>query len=264
MEAGFTRYLVLLELFPVVLAMELWGETCWELKLRLNCDNMGVVQVINCMSAPSPPIRLLRRLVLRCLRLNIFIYAVHIPGVDNVLADALSFSVGQVQRAGPGRREGRPAMPCLDLGAGFGVTGWIWQSVSEATWAYYNNVWKEWSLLVREAGIGNDRAEVRLLVLYFVSPNMESGGSVSAIEQKMAGLSFLFKLLGGEDATKDFWVKQALKGFKKGHKKLDSTLSVTFANLRTICGGLWEVCTSSLRYFCLRQCSHWHFMGRSG
>lgn len=71
-RAGFLGNLVLLELFPVVLALELWGEACRNLKLRINCDNMGVVQVVNRMSASSHPvIRLLRQLVFRCLSLNI-------------------------------------------------------------------------------------------------------------------------------------------------------------------------------------------------
>lgn len=63
---------MLLELFPVVLAMELWGESSRNMKIRLDCYNMGVVQVINQISASSQPvIRLLRHLVLRCLQLNI-------------------------------------------------------------------------------------------------------------------------------------------------------------------------------------------------
>lgn len=61
--------------------------------------------------------------------------------------------------------------------------------MSVATRAHYTKVWKEWLLMVQEARIGKDRAEVRLWVLYFVSRNMERGGLVSAIERKMAGLS---------------------------------------------------------------------------
>ena len=67
--AGFEKNLVLLELFPVVVAIELWGAECRDLKIRLNCDNMGVVQVINRISGSSVPVvRLLRHLVLRCLQ----------------------------------------------------------------------------------------------------------------------------------------------------------------------------------------------------
>lgn len=122
-EAGFTRNLVLLELFPVVLAVELWGERWRNLKIRLNCDNMGVVQVINRLSASSPPvIRLLRHLVLRCLQINVFLYAVHIPGVDNTLADSLSrFQWDRFRELAPAAET--EGIPC---------PGWLWETVLES------------------------------------------------------------------------------------------------------------------------------------
>lgn len=71
--------------------MELWGELFRNKKVRFHCDDMGVVVAINNISASSlPVVRLLRYLVLSCLRMNIFLYAVHIPGSSNKLADALS------------------------------------------------------------------------------------------------------------------------------------------------------------------------------
>lgn len=76
--------MVLLELFPVVLALEIWGESFQNSKIRLNCDNMGVVQVVNHISESSLPIiRMLWYMMLRCLQLNIYLYAVHLPGVEN-------------------------------------------------------------------------------------------------------------------------------------------------------------------------------------
>lgn len=90
-EAGFTQNLVLLELFLVVLAIELWGESFRDLKVCFHGDNLGVVKVINKVSASSLlVVRLIKHLVLRCLQLNIFIYAVHLPGVENVIAEARS------------------------------------------------------------------------------------------------------------------------------------------------------------------------------
>lgn len=90
-EAGFLKNLVLLELFPVVVALLLWGDLFSNKKVRLHCDNWGVVQVINSLSGSSPPVvRLFQYLVLCCLQQNVFLYAVHIPGVENTVADALS------------------------------------------------------------------------------------------------------------------------------------------------------------------------------
>lgn len=62
-----------------MLAMEILGLFFRNLKVRLNCDNMGVVQIINRISLSSQyVVQLLRHLVLRCLQLNIFLYAVHL------------------------------------------------------------------------------------------------------------------------------------------------------------------------------------------
>lgn len=55
-QAGIIRNLVLLELFPVVFAMELWGAKYKDLKIGLTCDNIGVVQVINQITGSSGPV----------------------------------------------------------------------------------------------------------------------------------------------------------------------------------------------------------------
>lgn len=92
------------------------------MKSGLNCANRGVVQVINRMSASSPPVlRLLRRLVLRCLGLHIFLYAGHIPGVYNTLADARSrFQWDIFRELTPGTEQ-----------EGVSCTDWIWELALE-------------------------------------------------------------------------------------------------------------------------------------
>ncbi|KAM3924714.1 uncharacterized protein RB166_008052 [Leptodactylus fuscus] len=90
-ERGWCKNLALLELFPIVVALSIWGEGFRNKKVKLFCDNMGVVQAINGLSASSPPVVcLLQHLVLLCLSLNAWVVAEHVPGVDNCIADALS------------------------------------------------------------------------------------------------------------------------------------------------------------------------------
>lgn len=87
------RNMTLLELFPIVVAVELWGEDLRNRRVVFWTDNMSVVHVINRLSARSPPvISLLRFLVLRCLQLNVWFRAKHVPGVANSIADSLSRS----------------------------------------------------------------------------------------------------------------------------------------------------------------------------
>lgn len=74
-EAGLLGNLVLLE--PIVLAVDVWQKEFMNKSMRFHCDNLGVVQGINKVSASSPPVvRFLRRLVLQCLCLNCFVCVV--------------------------------------------------------------------------------------------------------------------------------------------------------------------------------------------
>lgn len=72
-----------------------------------------MVQVVNRLTAASVPVvRLLRHLVLRCLQVNAFIYAVHLPGIDNTLADALSrFQWGRFRKLAPEAEQHGVACP---------------------------------------------------------------------------------------------------------------------------------------------------------
>ncbi|KAM3936164.1 uncharacterized protein RB166_003282 [Leptodactylus fuscus] len=90
-SSGLVKNLALLELFPILVSVIVWGEFFWNNRVRFHCDNLGVVQALNRLSASSPPVvRVLQRLVLECLRLNACVVAVHVPGVQNDVADALS------------------------------------------------------------------------------------------------------------------------------------------------------------------------------
>lgn len=90
-KEGLCRNLTLLELFPIIVAVELWGSILQNRRVCFFSDNMGVVHCISRQSSSSPPVlALLRHLVLRCLQHNIWFRARHVPGVSNSTADALS------------------------------------------------------------------------------------------------------------------------------------------------------------------------------
>ena len=79
------------ELFPIFLALELWGKHLTNHKILFMSDNQAVVQVINKQSCYEPILmKLVRRLVLAALTNNIYFRSAHIPGKENVLADKLS------------------------------------------------------------------------------------------------------------------------------------------------------------------------------
>ena len=80
-----------LELFPITLAMLVWGDKLANSKLILHCDNLGVVGIINKQSSRCPHIMsLLRKLVLTCLKHNIMVRSCYINTKANIVSDALS------------------------------------------------------------------------------------------------------------------------------------------------------------------------------
>lgn len=96
---GFIKNLTLLELFPIVVALELWAPCMKDRRICFWSDNESVVMAVNRLSSSSLLVlALLRRLVLLYLKFNIFFRARHIPGVDNIIADALSRLQWQVFR----------------------------------------------------------------------------------------------------------------------------------------------------------------------
>ena len=83
--------ITLKELYPIVIAIELWGECLTNKRLHIRTDNQALVSVICKQTSREPLIMILvRRLVLHCLRCNLIITASHISGKSNAIADALS------------------------------------------------------------------------------------------------------------------------------------------------------------------------------
>ena len=80
-----------MEFFPIVVAVVLWGEWLKGKRIVLRSDNTSVVAILNKQTSKCPKImKLLRFFVLQCLKLNLGFCAKHIPGKENVIADALS------------------------------------------------------------------------------------------------------------------------------------------------------------------------------
>lgn len=90
--AVWTRYnIVILELYPIVAALQVWGSTLKRKCIMFHTDNEALVYIINKQTSKDPlTMTLVRQLVLASLQNIIHFKAVHIPGKLNVLSDALS------------------------------------------------------------------------------------------------------------------------------------------------------------------------------
>ena len=85
------RNIALLEFYPIVLSLYLWGKDMTNQRILFFTDDEALVHVINKQSCKDKDLMVfVRKLVLVCLCNNIVFKATHIPGLCNTLADALS------------------------------------------------------------------------------------------------------------------------------------------------------------------------------
>ncbi|XP_023930587.1 uncharacterized protein LOC112041495 [Lingula anatina] len=80
-----------LEFYPILAAFLVWSKKFTNKKVTIHSDNEALVYILNKCSTTDPLLlTLLRKLILTSMRHNIAFRSVHIPGVKNTSADALS------------------------------------------------------------------------------------------------------------------------------------------------------------------------------
>lgn len=90
-EQWLSQNITVKELFPIVWAIEVWGNQMANRSICFNCDNEALVHVLNKQSSTEKNVMfLIRRLVLLSLQYNVLFSAIHLPGKLNILSDALS------------------------------------------------------------------------------------------------------------------------------------------------------------------------------
>ena len=79
------------ELFPVVVASHVWGPQWHRCHVLFRSDNEAVVHILTSRTSKVPCImQLLRHLLSAAARHNFTFTAIHLPGIHNSIADALS------------------------------------------------------------------------------------------------------------------------------------------------------------------------------
>lgn len=80
-----------LELYPIVLAVHIWGHLWENHSIIFHTDNEGLVSILNSKTSRDTDIMcLVRALVLECMKHNILFRSMFVRGSDNTLADCLS------------------------------------------------------------------------------------------------------------------------------------------------------------------------------
>ncbi len=95
-QSRLTTSIQIMEMFPIAVAMTIWGHFFQNKKVIFHCDNMSVVEALNKKSSKCGIIMsILRFITLKSLEYNMLFKATHVMGVSNVYCDQLSR--GQVQ-----------------------------------------------------------------------------------------------------------------------------------------------------------------------
>jgi len=119
--------IAVLELYPITLAVIMYGPAMANHAITFMTDNEAVVAVINKVTTKHKQLMsLVRSLVSACLRYNILFRARHVPGIENVLADCLSrFQVDRFKQLAPWARPQPDQIPShLQLEALLQETMW--------------------------------------------------------------------------------------------------------------------------------------------
>jgi len=105
--------ITVLELFPIVVALFVWGKKLANKKIMFHCDNMAVVHILNHLSSKSDKVMcLVRVLTLQCLSFNILIKAKHVEGIKNSVCDSLSrFQMSRFRQLAPAANREPTPMP---------------------------------------------------------------------------------------------------------------------------------------------------------
>ena len=91
LEHGNNLNITILELYPIVLSVLLFGDKMRNERITFFIDNATLVDIINKATSHDATVMVfVHQLVLACLSFNILFRARHVPGVKNVLADSLS------------------------------------------------------------------------------------------------------------------------------------------------------------------------------
>ena len=80
-----------LELYPIVLAVHVWGHLWKNHSIIFHSDNQALVSILNSHTSRDADIMcMVRRMVLECMKKNILFQARFVKGVENTLSDCLS------------------------------------------------------------------------------------------------------------------------------------------------------------------------------
>ncbi|XP_075711490.1 uncharacterized protein LOC142748274 [Rhinoderma darwinii] len=114
-------------------------------------------------------------------------------------------------------------------------------SVVPATWKSHCRAWDRWLEIAGNDFPSQEGCHLDVTIASLVQIRQE-GGSAATASKFLAGVAFMLKLWGCRDVTKEFVVRQSLKGWKKEACSRDTRRPVSFSLLGRLLAVLCFVC----------------------
>ena len=259
------RNIAILEFYPIVLSLYLWGHVMRNLCILFFTVNESLVHVINKQSSKDKSLMFfVRKLVLICLEYNIVFKAKHIAGVKNRLADSLSrlqvqtivsCSHGQASNGDP------PASAAPELAAM--VATLMQSSLQSSSLPTYQRAWNLFHRFTRLTFPGLPLQFPISIPMFclFIAYLYDLKYAASTVNTYVSALSYSHKLSGYPDPSKASVVVQMLKGYGKLHARLDSRLPITIPICISCCNLLRYYHCQNTRFLCFRPCAALQFFG---
>ena len=237
----------MLEYFPIIVALHLWGSYLRNKKILLHTDNMAVVQAINSMTSKSDNMMvLLRHFTLKCLEFNVLVKTEHIPGYKNSIADSLSrFQFQRFRELAPQAEKSPDQMP-----QHFQLTAkkLVNASLSCNTKIAYNTAIKTFEKFRSESGLTHFWPVTVSQIVQFLACYHDIGYAPSTMASCCSGLSFMHKINGFPDLTEDFVIGKMLEGCRRLDKRIDSRFPIRKQILQQLCLVLPKICFNNYEF----------------
>lgn len=134
-------------------------------------------------------------------------------------------------------------------------------SVALATWQGHGKAWREWCMLCKGGMLMSDRASLLEVTLNYLMQLQERELLAAVAQRRLTGVRFHLLLRGQEDVTRDFIIRQSLKGWKKERTRSECRRPVSYASLLHLMDSLQGVCSSEYEACLFRICFCVAFFG---
>ena len=227
--------IAILEFYPIVLSLCLWGHRMANRSVLFFTDNKALVYVINKQSCKDKTLmQFVRKLVLVCLQNNILFKAKHITGTYNRLADLLSrFQVPTFKREAPASMHSCATgtslqFCCHKIGRYYFPLNPV-TSLQQSPLATYRRAWKVFDQFYINVF---DTVSYTLPIsphtlAFFIAYMFDRDYAPATVSTYVSAIGYSHKLLHLVDPTKVFYIIQMLKGYGKLGFRIDSRLPIT-------------------------------------